>query len=188
MKKFIVMFLTAFSMISITACGGPGEKVAGGKVENIVTNKEEKSVEIADNVSDKGPAGYGFKVSGTEIYMDESADALIGKLGEADEYYEAASCAFDGMDKVYVYDGFEVDTYPSEDGDKISAVVLLSDSVSTPEGIFIGSSIDNVTEIYGDDYETEDDSMIFTSEGMRLCFVHKDGVVTGIEYLSKVHE
>ena len=39
-------------------------------------------------------------------------------------YFEAPSCAFDGIDKTYTYAGFELLTYPKDDKDYVSSVVL----------------------------------------------------------------
>ena len=69
--------------------------------------------------------------------MNEDASAVVEELGEADDYFESESCAFEGLDKVYTYPGFTLNTYPVDDKDYVLSVVFRDDTVSTDEGISI---------------------------------------------------
>jgi hypothetical protein len=57
------------------------------------------------------------------------------------------------MDKVYTYTGYEVRTYPDGDKDIIQDICLSSKDFSTDKGITAGSSLDDVTAAYGNDYK-----------------------------------
>lgn len=71
--------------------------------------------------------------------MNENMEPLVKKLGDADNYFESDSCAFQGKDKVYTYGSVKITTYPKDNKDYVYTIELLDDTVSTPEGISIGS-------------------------------------------------
>ena len=93
--------------------------------------------------------------------MNSDAAAVVEKLGEPLDYFESESCAFEGLDKVYTYPGFKLNTYPEEDKDYVLSVVFMDDTVETEEGIAIGSTKDQVTEAYGDPAEESDTSLVY---------------------------
>ena len=57
-------------------------------------------------------SGFSYTVNGVRLVPGEDFADAYKELGEPDNYTEAASCYFDGMDKVYTYTGYEVRTYP----------------------------------------------------------------------------
>lgn len=130
-NKVIAMAAVMVMGVALTACGG------------------------SDNGSDgaaqsAGGDGFTFTSGSTEIEMNADASAVVDELGDADNYFESESCAFEGLDKVYSYPGFQLNTYPVDDKDYVLSVVFMDDTVSTDEGISIGSTKDEVTEAYGD--------------------------------------
>ncbi|MGB8454796.1 MAG: hypothetical protein WCD89_21010 [Anaerocolumna sp.] len=127
-------------------------------------------------------AGYQFDYQGVTMHMNDKADVIVEALGEPMDYFEAPSCAFQGLDKIYYYSGFDLSTYPGADGDYISTIDFSDDSVSTKEGIYIGISKDKVTEAYGEDYNGESGSLTYTKGKTRLTFLIEDNMVTSINY------
>ncbi|MCM1217683.1 MAG: SGNH/GDSL hydrolase family protein [Lachnospiraceae bacterium] len=130
--------------------------------------------------------GYAFVYKDTVIEIDALANPILKQLGEANAYFEAASCAFNGLDKMYTYSSFELDTYPMEDKDYVSMVLFKDDAIATAEGVSIGDSVDKVREIYGRDCEDENGMMVYEKDGMKLCFIVQDESVTSIEYQTTV--
>ena len=51
--------------------------------------------------------GYVFLAGDVSISIDAEAAPVLTALGAWKEYAESPSCAFEGMDKVYTYAGFE---------------------------------------------------------------------------------
>ena len=96
---------------------------------------------------------FSYAIGDVELVPGEDFAKAYEALGEPVNYTEAASCYFDGMDKVYTYDGYEVRTYPDGDKDIIQDICLSSKDYSTDEGITVGSSLKDVTDAYGDKYE-----------------------------------
>ena len=103
-------------------------------------------------------------------------------LGEPNDYYEVQSCAFDGMDKIYTFDNYEVHTYPDNGTDKVLSIYFLNDQVSTTEGVKIGDSLSSMLEVYGDGYEQLDTQYTYSKGLTQLRFIVENDVITSIEY------
>ena len=124
-----------------------------------------------------------MRVKETEIAIDAEAAPILSALGNEISYEESPSCAFEGMDKLYVYQGFRIKTYSQGGKDYIYSIELMDDSIATPEGIMIGAEIATVTEKYGTPAEENDTAMRFISENTILQILFRDGKVTNIQYL-----
>lgn len=74
-------------------------------------------------------------------------------LGEPTSVSEAPSCHYEGMDTVYVYDGFSVQTYRNGDADAIAVITVESDAYPTAKGIKVGDTAEAVAKAYGDPVE-----------------------------------
>jgi len=127
-------------------------------------------------------AGYAFVVKGATIAMHTEAAPILAKLGEPKEYFEAPSCAFQGTERSYVFSGFKVTTYELDGKDHIASVLVLDDSVATPEGVFLGATLEEVTKAYGSGYAQNLGLYTYASGRMSLAFLVEDGKVTSIEY------
>jgi hypothetical protein len=132
--------------------------------------------------------GYTFKSKGVEISVDANFAPILAELGEPNNYFEAPSCAFEGLDKIYTYSGFTVNTYPQGDDDFVSSIVLNDDSVTTTEGVYIGGTVDDMENAYGAAAVTDSGQFIYEKEGMKLGFIlsDEDDSIIAIEYMSKV--
>jgi hypothetical protein len=154
MKKRIIALIT---LILLTGCGSKGPII---KTDN-----------------------YYFKLANREIAIGQEAKAFIATLGEPKDRYSSPSCAFKGDDTVYVYDGYQLTTFVSDGVEKFTGFYLLDKSVSTKEGIHIGSSFDEMVAAYGNEY-TESYGAYTYSRGLTdLSFVIVDKTVTSISYL-----
>ncbi len=192
MRKKVLAAVMA-GMLLLAGCGN-NEKVIEGNQQNNVSgggsgaeNKTPEEGSKGDAVSGEAK-GYVFKVKDTTVSVDADAAPIIEKLGEPLSYYEAASCAFEGLDKIYTYSGFELMTYPAKDKDCVSSVTLKDDSVATAEGICIGDSLDKLKQVYGSDGKEESGAVVYAKDGMKLNFILKNGEIASIEYRSTVLE
>ena len=105
--------------------------------------------------------------------MNENMEPLVKKLGDADNYFESDSCAFQGKDKVYTYGSVKITTYPKDNKDY---------TVSTPEGISIGSDKKAVEEKYGDASDSTETSYIYKKGDSQLSFIFDGDNVSSIVY------
>lgn len=127
---------------------------------------------------------FAFPVAAAEDYVlrvDQDMAQALEALGEPKSYFEAASCAFDGLDKTYTYSGFTVTTRPEEAGDFVNSILLTDDSVTTAEGVYIGCTAQEVTAAYGEQ-ELTGNVLSYTRGGVTLNFVLQEDKVASIEY------
>lgn len=180
MKRLLCMVILA-SSLALFGCGG-GEKVISGEVNN--KGAEAISAEDTAEANDGADGSYTFSMNGTNIAILDEAEPIIEAIGEPLSCFEAPSCAFGDLDKVYTYGGVEIDTYQENGIDYISAVILMDDSVATPEGLSIGDNVDKIAELYGDADSAEGDSRIYLGNEMKFVVMAKGDTVTSIQYLN----
>ena len=185
-KKIIAAFMAASVMLSIAACSSSDEE--GGAPEVISSGAQATEANLggnSDSGSNQGEAAqdtYVFSFNGTSATVNDAADAKIEGFGSDFKYTETPSCAFQGMDKVYTYNSFLVRTYPKDDVDYILSIEFKDDTITTPEGIYIGSSEDDVRSKYGEPTVEGTGGISYTKGNCELAFVLKDGKVAGISY------
>ena len=181
MKKNILVLTMMLAMV-LCACGGGSSK----KIEGEVNTSNEQTQE-AETTEESAAVQKGYTYIHNDVVVEIDADAAVAveQLGEPLSYFEAPSCAFEGIDKIYTYSSFEIETYPMEGKDFISMVTFKDDSITTPEGVGIGDTVDKVKEVYGDCTE-EGGMLVYEKDGMKLCFIVKDGAVVSVEYKSTV--
>jgi len=183
MKKLIALIILIPAVLLFAACAKDKDTLPeSGQTQNTV--KEDVTTEDkTDGVENtQAEEGFSFKINDVVIPMNVDVAPILEALGEADSYFEAASCAFQGLDKIYTYSGFEIYTYPNGEKDYISSVYLKDDSVQTDKGIYIGSSFDDVKKAYGEDYIEKAGEYVYTSGQTRLSFLIEDGYVAAITY------
>lgn len=155
-----------------------------------IPDDEKTTVEAAQNNEDieekNCDNGYAFIYKNVVIGINAEADPILEKLGEANSYFEAASCAFNGLDKMYTYSSFELDTYPIEGKDYISMLLFKDDTIATAEGVSIGDPAEKITEIYGDDSVKENGMIVYKKDDMKLCFLIDNESISSIEYQTTV--
>ena len=199
MKKKNIILALGMILAMMTGCG-QSENVISGEVNNSanISQKEEssdkgqnqeqnrESQSGQENEAAENYKGYVFISKDVVIEMDAEAEPVIEALGEPLSYFEAASCACEGLDKIYTYSGFEINTYPGKDKDYISSVIIKDDSVTTVEGVTIGDSKEKMEQAYGTQCTVEENLYIYEKDDMKLRFIVKDGVIEAIEYVSNV--
>jgi len=186
MKKIILLITI---MLLLVGCG----KEAKGPVndadqENDTTqsSNDAQNNDAADDTAtkDQQAVGFSFEYNGVKVPLNVEAAPVVEALGEQTDYFEAASCAFQGLDKFYYYSGFELDTYPLDGVDYISSVVFSDDSVSTVEGIYIGSTLEEIIKAYGENYTEESGLYTYILGETKLTILVENNVAAAITYLA----
>lgn len=189
MKKGLIL-LTAILLLA--GCGKEKAETTswdtqGAEVTQAV-DVTQAGQESSDNGTGKDAAsgntteGFAFEANGVTIPMNVDVAPIIEALGEPVQYFEAASCAFQGLDKIYTYSGFEINTYPKDGKDFISSVYFLDDSVATDKGIYLGSTLEEVTAAYGEDFTQESGEYTYTLGQTSLSFILEEDAVASITY------
>lgn len=172
----------AVCMTGICGCGTqgepaePGQQETGGKVpEQSVSSQKETSTE-----------GYCF-TAGTGITISVDMDIDEVKLPEYKSMYTVPSCTGEGVNYVYDYGAYEIETYPAADGkNRIGYIVFKNDMVATDEGIDLSMTKEDVRRVYGENCEESDTMISCEKGGMKLNFLFEGDNMVSIEYVSAV--
>lgn len=130
-----------------------------------------------------------FVYSGTSFLLDSDVAQLIETLGGDYEYIEAPSCVYEGNDKTFVYEDFEIYTYPLDGKDLIDEIIILSSEYETSRGISVGDTVDELKKAYGDKY-TDQGGLITYHKNQAdkkspvIYFYTQNGVIVSIHYYS----
>lgn len=174
MKKLIALMLALLMVFALAACGSPEAGNNDSKPDNGTQSTE--------------PAGttYSFTYGQTKMTMHQDAAPILAALGEPKSYTEEESCAFNGLDKTYYYGSFYLQTYPMGEADKVYCIWLVDDSVSTEEGIYIGSTQQQVSKAYGDENYNGSNAYVMKTDNCILTIILDNGVVNSIQYIAVV--
>ena len=196
MKRVLTLLLALLMVLSMAACGSkeddqPGDDTQAPTVSDS-KNDAQTPPDLPAGDAPQEPAGpapepkaaskYVLTYQGCALPANADFAPLLAYLGEPASYFEAESCAFEGLDKTYTYDAVEIVTYPDGDVDRISTVRILTDAVSTPEGVTIGSTPEDVTAAYGEEYDTIGQQYAYEDGDCLLSVLFQDGKAISVEY------
>ena len=188
MKKLVLVLMFA---LAVTGCGK--EKDENNTQPTPVEQQGNQNADTNDGTTgettnNKGSElkGYVFEYNGVKIGMDMEAAPIIAALGEPASYFEAPSCAFEGLDKTYSYGSFELDTYEQNGKDYISGIFFCDDLIETPEGVCLFETKADMVAAYGENFVEEFGMLVYEKEGMKLKFILEGDEITSIEYASTV--
>ncbi len=159
MKKNILVFMIPFIiLISLFVIGCTKNKNKSDNTEDIFTFTY-KDVDVTPG-----------KEFNSELINEEA------------EYLELDSCAFEGNDKVYKYEGIEIIVSPIKGKDTIYSIYFLNDTVQTSEGVKIADEKTIMIEKYGDDYQFINNKYTYAKSNVELSFIIENDVIISIEY------
>ncbi len=179
MKKNIVMIIVALLLVA----GVAAVLLLNGGNRDISGNNSNPQPQTGGSTVKEDP-GYHLEYKGVQIAVETLSTPILEALGEPMNYFEAPSCAFVGMDKIYTYSGFEFQTYTKDEKDYIASIRFLDDSITTPEGIGLNASLEDVTAAYGKDYKQSFTQYTYTKGKCNLSFILENNEVVSVEYAS----
>ena len=186
MKKLICVMLTLFVLLTLAACGGSGEQSTNPPAETQGNETTAPGADVPETTvpaeTQTGEEGFVFEYDGITITMHAPAAPILEALGEPKKYTESASCAFEGLDKSYYYGSFYLDTYPIGEEDFVYGWWFADDTLSTPEGIYIGAPKAQVEKAYGADTYNGENAYIVVKGDTMLTVILENDVVTSIQY------
>ncbi len=124
-----------------------------------------------------------FSVKYKEVDITPGKEFSEEKIGEESNLSEIPSCAFNGVDKVYTYENFEIIVASVNGEDTVYSVYFDDDTMETPEGVKVTDTKDKMIEKYGTNYKQElGNKYIYTNNNVELSFIIESDVITAIEY------
>lgn len=138
--KLVSLLLAVLTVFSLAACGKSPSGESGVKPADLIGKPFDEELDMAVVAGDKT-----FRV-----FAD--AAEVVEALGSDYEYLETISCTRNGMEKTYKYNGIKVETLPTDDGDTVCLYVITGEGYTTPRGIGIGSTKDEVLAAYPEYY------------------------------------
>ena len=144
----------------------------------------------ADDNTDKNEGGNpaAVQLGDATVTAGEilTADAKTA-LGSPISVEEAPSCHYEGMDTVYRYDGFSIQTYRQDDADRVAVITIESDAYPTAKGIKVGDDLGTVMDAYSDPTESTNYYFVYDlTDKVTLTFELDGDKVAVILYEEKV--
>lgn len=169
MKKLGIMLICCF-LIASMACA----KTPAGVAESAV---------FVDPNAVKAHA-YGnlfFTAEGFRFGIYDPVQDLLDRM-EPNTTFAETSCAFEGNDNYYFFNGFEVMANDIDGAERITAVTINDDTVKTPDGLYIGmpeTELENLTGMQPD----AGGLLIQTDGTAQRNITVQDGIVRAIAYV-----
>ena len=166
--------------LSLCACANEPEPVSSNI--NIISTQGQNSGSgtEATDVANAASENYAFNYNGYNFIVDTAIDE--SKLPEDYDVAMEASCAGVGLAQTYKTRSFDVELRLNSE-DIITRIFLRDDTVSTAEGIHIGSTMDEVRAVYGEPAIDTGLSLAYTKGSSKLQFdFDADGKVQFITY------
>ena len=135
MKKITALVLAMLMTLALCACGGD-DAPSGAE-----TGKDDYSPDYGELYYVSGEVKFGI--------MDP-AEEVLDALGEPQGTFESDSCAYQGKDMFYYYDGFEVMVNDVDGTLRITGITIADDTVSNPQGVKIGMDMSEALSLMGD--------------------------------------
>ena len=175
MKKNLLVLILALAL-ALTACGGSDAPEANNPQQPEASQGSEQPGAVEENEA------YEFVSGSAAVRVNADMADVLAALGDPISYFEAESCAFEGLDKTYTYAGFVVSTRPEGEKDLVNSILLTDDSVTTKEGIYVGSAKADVIAAYGE-VDVLGVLMSYTKGDCTLNIILEGDKVLSIEYL-----
>ncbi|WP_459128633.1 hypothetical protein [Guggenheimella bovis] len=188
--RIISILLCLVLLVSCTPKMENTQTVEGSTVIHSTEQKEtdtpqstESKVEEVGGVTTEPEAQFKLVYNGVSIVPKKEWAPALEKLGAPTDKGEAPSCAFEGKDIKYTYPGLEVQTAMIQGVETVTGAFITDTSAKTPEGLTIGSSIDDMKKAYGENFTEEFGSFTYDQGEYRLNIVVIDDKVTAISYI-----
>ena len=186
-KKLALILIAVVILHIFTACEENDAPIQitgtpeAGETTGITGENEVLSTDSPlDNKPETGD--YYFIYKDYYILLNDDYERVAAKIGKANDTFEIPSCAFEGIDKMFYYDGFYITTYPAGEKDFIISITLTGENIKTPEGVGPGMGFDDMIKAYGDDYRKNFDLYSYEKGDVELAFLFENDMVADINY------
>ncbi len=178
-RKIIILIAVLLVVGALTACS---QKEPTPTVDNPGPTKPTATQPDPTQTVPNSPdaAEYYFMADTVKLIPGEKFDAAA--LPEPSATFEIPSCAFEGTDKVYNYETFEVTAFNDGTNEVIYSVYLLEPTVKTPEGLAVGDDAAEIKKLYGDPKQVNGNEWVYTNGKVDIYMIVNNETVISIEY------
>ena len=182
MKKLLAL-ITVFALLALCFCGS---FAFAAEADPDADAEEEEEAPY-------GPLSFIYR--DIEFGILDEAEPVMEELGEADDLFISASCAYQGDDYIYYYDGIELTTNEIDGVLRVTGIVLADDMIETPQGLKIGMDIEEALKlmkaIEDEELTVEENRGVYSFRyGPALLMVKADGngEIAAIQYTAASEE
>ncbi len=184
MKQLLFLLLAALLSLSLMACTVISNNENPNKLPAQSTSDSDgKTSHTGDETIEKNDDNIVYAYKMGNIVLTPGEPLPLDKLPTPDSVTKVDSCAGDGYDNFYIFGNLEITGHPTAEGEVIYSIYFSSAEVTTPEGVKPGDPAATVTEIYGTDYTENNNTRIYTRDGVDLLFLISEDHVLSVEYI-----
>lgn len=185
MKKIIII-VTVICLLFTVGCSSKDDDSIvvdpNAKVAQLDQDEQQSSAPVeSDDVEAKDELF--FYSEGVKIHVYDLAEELLPSLGEPNGTFEAASCAYQGKDMFYYYNGYQLTVNDVDNAEHVTVIMIVDDTVSIPQGVKIGNTEEEMLQLMDENYEVSGGLYQFVSGATTLQIQIKEGAVASIMYV-----
>lgn len=185
MKNIVWCILALAAAICFSACGSND----GGVVVDPNASADQSAqvsqggAEVSGAETATADDSLYYDADGVIIHTYDLADEVLASLGDPSGTFESASCAYQGMDYFYYYDGFQLTVNDVDGAKHVTTITVVDDTVSIPQGVKIGSTQEEMLQLMGDGFTESSGVYAFVKGDTTLQITIKEGKVASILYV-----
>lgn len=185
MKK-IIIFAAVICLLLTVGCSSKHDDdaiVIDPNVQVAQLDPDEQKSSQPEVSEPEAKDGLFFESEGVKIHVYDLAEVLLPSLGEPNGTFEAASCAYQGKDMFYYYNGYQLTVNDVDDAEHVTIIMVVDDTVSIPQGVKIGNTEEEMLQLMDDNYDVSGELYQFISGDTTLQIQIKEGAVASIMYV-----
>jgi hypothetical protein len=136
-KKLIILCL--FALLTVSACGAQERTSEQAKPPATMTPVQETAMPAYEKLY--------IQLGDLRIGIFDDANIVLSALPPPIGTFEAESCAYQGMDSFYYYDGFQLMVNEIDGARQVTSIGIKDDLFKTPQGVRFGLSRARVKEL-----------------------------------------
>lgn len=135
-----------------------------------------------DKVTSGSGLAYSFLYNGYNIDIGQKWSEVSGKLGDYNSTFVAESCAYQGTDRYYYYDDFEIMTSEIDGEELLTDIFIEKENVEAAGGVCVGMSLADVAKKMGPADKTTENGLVYYGGRTNVQINTRDDKVVSIEY------
>lgn len=144
--------------------------------------KEEGDYEEVGTAGSESQTSFEFIYNGKSINIGEKWSSAKDKLGDFNSTFVAESCAYQGTDRYYYYEDFEVMTSEIDGVELLTDIFIEKENVAAVNDVCVGMSLADMAMKMGPADKTTENNYIYYGDKVNVQINTRDDKVISIEY------